>query len=189
MINISKEELSEEEFEAVIASRGFQKMLLYQRLAEGIEVLQTHDRLYESMIQAITDQHSQIDSADTTQEVLSLLQHEVKKYTEPLTTDDDEAHTLSDKLVSNQTKPTTKEGVGFDNNAEKTLQEYLEERLDEREIIELKANEIASDIGLQSTHVGGILGRWRNSEDPPFVITASESASGGNLWTIESGDD
>jgi hypothetical protein len=184
MISISKEDLSDEEFEAVVSSHGFQKMLLYQRLADGIEILQTHDQLYESMVRAITEQHSEIDSVDSIEEVLSLLEHEVETYTEPLTANSDDDPELLEP-VSSFDDATDCSGTKQDGDPEEIVCEYLEDRLEECDEVELKANEIASEIGLQSTHVGGILGRWRNAEDPPFAITASESASSGNVWIIK----
>lgn len=184
MINISKEDLTEEEFEDIIASRGFQKMLLYQRLADSIEVLRAHDRIYDSMVRAITNQHSEIDSVDAVIEVLSLLEREVATYTEPLTADNDDEPQLSTDSVSSHDDVTTTSHATVDANPEETVQAFLENRLEECDQIEMKANEIASAIGLESTHVGGILGRWRHSEDAPFTITASEESSGGNVWMI-----
>ncbi|WP_302082910.1 hypothetical protein [Salinibaculum rarum] len=187
MISVSKEQLSDEEFKTVIQSRGFQKMLLYQRLADGIEVLQTHDLLYESMVHSITERHSDIDSEDVTREVLDHLEREVARYTEPLVASDaDGSHQSQDKDIVLTDAVTTPEES--ETNPEKTVQEYLENRLEETNELNLKANEIASDLGLASTHVGGILGQWRNAENSPFAITASESASSGNVWTITTAD-
>ncbi|WP_340100496.1 hypothetical protein [Salinibaculum salinum] len=185
MISISKEDLSEEEFEAVITSSGFQKMLLYQRLADGIDVLRTHDRLYKSMIRAITEQHSEIDSVDSIEEVLSLFEHEVATYTEPLTANNDNEPELLTEPVSTFDDVPASGDATVKDDPEKIVREYLEDRFEECDEIKIKANEIASDIELRSTHVGGILGRWRNAENPPFAITASESATSGNVWTIK----
>lgn len=184
MSRISKEDLSEEELEAVISSRGFQKMMLYQRLADGIEVLQTQDRLYKSMVRVITEQHSEIDSVGSIEEVLSLLEQEIKTYTEPL---DDDKHNKSDfpGAVSVLDAGTNFNDSARDTDPGEVVREYLAEKLEDCDKIEIKAKEIASDIGFRSTHVGGILGRWRNGENPPFAITASESASSGNVWTIK----
>jgi hypothetical protein len=184
MITVSKDDLSEEEFETIIQSRGFQKMLLYQRLADGIEILRTHDRLYESLVRAITDRHSEIESADMTREVLDLLEDEIGMYTEPLEATTDETTSSPHDVAVALDDVTTDDGTG-EAEPENAVQQYLEERLEENDQIEIKANEIASVIGLHSTYVGGILGQWRQSEDAPFAISASESPGDGNIWTIE----
>jgi hypothetical protein len=159
-------------------------MLLYQRLADGIGILRTHDRLYESLVRAITERHSEIESADTTREVLDLLEDEIAMYTEPLEANTDETTSLSHDIVT--------ASAGADINAEtdeaepeNVIQQYLKDRLEDTDKVEVKANEIASAIGLQSTHIGGILGQWRQSDDAPFAISASESPGDGNIWTIE----
>jgi len=186
MISISKEDLSEEEFKAVIQSRGFQKMLLYKHLSDGIEVLRTHDRLYESMVRAITEQHDEIQSSDTTREVLSLLQDEVDTYTQPLDADDsddsDEDMTLDDLI------PSDDENLfDIDDNADprEALEQYLEQRVPAFGQIEIKSKEVSSDLGLESTLIGRILGEWRDSSDTPFLISSSDSVAGVNIWTIE----
>lgn len=113
-----------------------------------------------------------------------MLEHEVETYTEPLTANSDDGPELPEQ-VSSLDGATDFGGTKEDGGPEKIVREYLEDRLEECDEVEVKANEIASEIGLQSTHVGGILGRWRNAEDPPFAITASESASSGNVWIIK----
>lgn len=182
MITIAKDDLSEGEFEAVVQSRGFQKMLLYQRLADGIEVLQTHDLLYESMVRAITEQHSEIESIDTTREVLEHLEHEVATYTEPLTAGDSGESQLPLEETTPLEEATTGEVV--ETSPEQMVQKYLENCLTENDELEVKAKEIASAIGLRSTHIGAILGQWRQADDAPFAISASESPGSSNLWTI-----
>lgn len=136
------------------------------------------------MVRAITDRHSEIESADTTREVLDLLEDEIAMYTEPLGANTDETTPLPNDVAAALDGVTTDDGTG-ESEPENAVQQYLEERLEENETIEIKANEIASVIGLQSTHVGGILGQWRQSDDAPFAISASESPGGGNIWTIE----
>lgn len=187
MITISKEDLSDEEFEAIVSSRGFQKMLLYQRLEKGIEALRTHDLLYESMVQSITDQHSEVDSSETVQEVLSLLEQEVAKYTEPLADQDDDGPELADQSDESvlELDVAVHDSAYEEGGAEQILIDHLEERLAETDQLELKANELAPEIGLSSTHIGGILGNWRHDDDPPFSISATESAASGNLWRIQ----
>jgi hypothetical protein len=183
MTTVAPEDVSDEEFEAVISSRGFQKMLLYQRLADGIEILQMHDSLYDSLLETIVEQHSEIDSPETVEEVFSLLNQEVTTYTEPFTGSETDNPQLPEVLVSALEEATPNQDTEG-TEPEEAVREYLENRLVETDELNLKANEIASDLDLASTHVGGILGQWRNAESPPFAITASESASSGNVWTV-----
>jgi hypothetical protein len=182
MIDLEPEDLSGEEFEAVIQSRGFQKMLLYHRLADGIDVLQEHDLLFDSMVSAITERHSQFESEEATREFISLFAQEIRTYTEPF--DDD----LADAVM--ETEDDLDEGVEPDDDVERdgeaVLCEALETKLAAEEPLELKANELAADTDLHSTHVGSILGKWRKNDDSPFDVTASEAAGTGNIWTITS---
>ena len=55
---IDLDELSDEEIEAVLNTRMFQKALAYRRLAAGIEVLEEEDQIFESLVSTITKQHS-----------------------------------------------------------------------------------------------------------------------------------
>lgn len=82
MIDVS--ELSDEEIEAVVNTRGFQKMLAYRRLSDGIEVLEDEDQIFESMVASITKQHSQVRSEDSTREFFRLFRNEVETFTEGL---------------------------------------------------------------------------------------------------------
>jgi hypothetical protein len=183
MFDVSAENLSEEEVETIIQSRGFQKLLLYQRLAEILAVLKADDILYEPIMRSITEDHPEIESVDATQTAFSLFEDEVQKYTQPVTatTDETSLPLPAAALQSDATVDTETDDI----KPEEELHEYLEERLKSNDEIEMKAKEIASAIGLQSTHVGTILGRWRHAEDPPFSITASESTGSGNIWTIQ----
>jgi len=81
---ISTEDLTDEQIERVLNSRGFQKMLAYSRLADGIDVLEEEDEIFESMVNTITKQHSQVRSEASIREVLDLFQQEVATFTEPL---------------------------------------------------------------------------------------------------------
>ena len=184
MIDFSKEDLTDKEFEAVIASRGFQKMLLYQRLSDGIGAIQRHDHLYKTMVQTITDHHSEIDSVDAVNEVLSLLEREVAMYTEPLIPDDDDESQLSDDATFSYDDRTVPPNTTVGADPEETVKDFLGDQLKERDEIKMKASEIASAVGLKSTHVGGILGRWRHAEDAPFNVSALEDSSGVNTWII-----
>ena len=80
----STEDLTDEQIERVLNSRGFQKMLAYSRLADGIDVLEEEDEIFESMVNTITKQHSQVRSEASIREVLDLFQQEVATFTEPL---------------------------------------------------------------------------------------------------------
>lgn len=82
MIDIG--ELSDEEIEAVVNTRGFQKMLAYRRLSDGIEVLEDEDQIFESMVASITKQHSQVRSEESTREFFRLFRDEVETFTEGL---------------------------------------------------------------------------------------------------------
>ena len=184
MIEISKEDLSDEELETIISSRGFQKMLLYQRLADGIRVLQTHDKLYESMVQAIARRHSELDSDEAVREVLTLLEYEVSMYTEPLTTSEEDKPQLPKKVKPDPDGPISDPELQ-ETKSEEALREYLEDRLAETDELEIKASSIASDTDLSSYNIGGILGQWRHADDPPFAITAIEKTGSGNIWNIK----
>jgi len=59
---LSTDDLTDEQIEAILNTRGFRKMLAYQRLAEGIQVLADEDEIYDSLVTSITKQHSQIRS-------------------------------------------------------------------------------------------------------------------------------
>ncbi|ARS89943.1 hypothetical protein [Natrarchaeobaculum aegyptiacum] len=81
---IDVDELSAEEIEAVVNTRGFQKMLAYRRLSDGIEVLEDEDQIFESMVASITKQHSQVRSEESTREFFRLFRDEVETFTEGL---------------------------------------------------------------------------------------------------------
>lgn len=85
---ISVDELTDEQIERVLNSRGFQKMLAYQKLADGIEVLEEQDDIFSSMVENIRKQHRHVNSADSVREVLTLFVDEVKTFTEPLVDED-----------------------------------------------------------------------------------------------------
>ena len=78
------EELTEEQIEAVLNTRGFRKMLAYQRLASGIDVLADEDEIYQSLVTSITKQHKNNLSEDSVRECLRLFRVEVETFTEPL---------------------------------------------------------------------------------------------------------
>jgi hypothetical protein len=95
---IDVDELSEEEIRAVVETRGFQKMLAYRRLADGIEVLADEDQIFESMVSSITNQHSQVRSEESTREFFRLFRDEVRTFTEGLADSDDDNHATTDDL-------------------------------------------------------------------------------------------
>ena len=86
---IDLEELSEEEIHSVVNTRMFQKALAYRRLADGIEVLEDEDQVFESLVTSITKQHSQVRSEESTQEFFELFKQEVETFTEELSEEDD----------------------------------------------------------------------------------------------------
>ena len=88
---IDVDELSQEEIEHVVNTRGFQKMLAYRRLSDGIEVLEDEDQIFESMVSSITKQHSQVRSEDSTREFFRLFRDEVETFTEGLADEESSA--------------------------------------------------------------------------------------------------
>ena len=85
---ISTDDLTDEQIEAVLNTKGFQKMLAYSRLADGIDVLEDEDEIFESMVNTITKQHSSVSTESSIREVLTLFQREVSTFTEPLVDDE-----------------------------------------------------------------------------------------------------
>lgn len=86
---LSIEDLTDEQIEAILNTRGFRKMLAYQRLAEGIQVLADEDEIYDSLVTAIQKQHGSISTESSIREVLRLFRQEVETFTEPLVDADD----------------------------------------------------------------------------------------------------
>lgn len=92
---ITADDLTDEQIERVLNSQGFQKMLAYQKLAEGIEVLEEQDDIFGSMVENIRKQHKHVSSSDSVEQVLTLFAEEVKTFTEPMV-DGDEGITDDD---------------------------------------------------------------------------------------------
>jgi len=90
---IDVDELSEEEIRAVLETPAFQKSLKYRRLAQGIEVLEEDDAIYRQLVATITEQHGQVSTRASVEEVLDLFVEEVKTYTEGMdvVADDDKS--------------------------------------------------------------------------------------------------
>lgn len=86
---LTVDDLTEEQIEAILNTRGFRKMLAYQKLAEGITVLADRDEIYDSLVTNITKQHSQIRAESSTRDVLDLFRQEIETFTEPLVDTDD----------------------------------------------------------------------------------------------------
>jgi hypothetical protein len=84
MERITVDDLTDDQIEAILNTRGFRKMLAYQRLAEGVEVLEDQDEIYDSLVTSITKQHSQVRSESSVRDVLKLFREEVETFTEPL---------------------------------------------------------------------------------------------------------
>lgn len=81
---LTVDDLTEEQIEAVLNTRGFRKMLAYQKLAEGVAVLSDRDEIYDSLVTSITKQHSQIRAESSVRDVLDLFRQEIETFTEPL---------------------------------------------------------------------------------------------------------
>jgi len=86
---IDTDELSDEEIEAVLNTSAFQKSLRYRRLAQGIEVLEEDDSIYKQLVARITEQHSNVSTTASVEEVLDLFVEEVKTYTEGMALEDE----------------------------------------------------------------------------------------------------
>jgi hypothetical protein len=95
-IDINVDELSDEEIESVLNTSAFQKALKYRRLAQGIEVLEENDAIYNQLVSTITSRHGQVRSEDSVREVLDLFVEEVKTYTEDLSAEDEDGNGLED---------------------------------------------------------------------------------------------
>jgi hypothetical protein len=101
---IDTDELSEEEIDAVVNTRMFQKALAYRRLADGIGVLEDEDQLFESLVTSITKQHSSVTTEASTREFFRLFREEVETFTEELTDEDEDGGDVGDlrKLVTDE---------------------------------------------------------------------------------------
>ncbi|WP_250864836.1 hypothetical protein [Halorientalis regularis] len=174
----SSSEFSEEEIAATLQSRGFLQMLLYQKLDDGLKLIKDQDSLRDAVAADLTDQHSRIESEEITQEFLDIFADEVLTWSEPMIDGADDTIQIT---ISNPAEQWSESST----DAEASVQDYLESRLSETSPVKLKANEIADEIGLKSTHVGAILGRWRKSNDAPVSVSVSEMVNGSNIWKIE----
>lgn len=173
-------ELTEEDLRAVFQSRGFQQILFYQQLASGVEILQNNEVLLDGIVANLTKEHSQIESEEITREFLTILCREITTPLEPV--DNDVSNKIQQQLFD--FRQPAKETSASPDEAESTVKEFLNSQLEDVDEVELKAKDIAAETGLKSTHVGSILGRWRQSDDAPFVVSASEYAGRGNTWEI-----
>lgn len=93
---IDTDELSEEEIDAVVNTRMFQKALAYRRLADGISVLEDEDQVFESLVTSITKQHSSVTTDGSTREFFRLFREEVETFTEELTDEDEDGGDVGD---------------------------------------------------------------------------------------------
>lgn len=91
---LTADDLTDEQVEAIINTRGFRKMLAYNKLAEGVTVLEERDEIFDSLVTNITKQHSQIRSEQSVRDVLDLFRKEVETFTEPLVDADDEGEAV-----------------------------------------------------------------------------------------------
>jgi hypothetical protein len=81
---IDTDDLTDEQIERVLNTRGFQKMLGYTRLADGIEVLEAEDEIFDSLVESIRKQHSNVNSEASVREFFELFVDEIETFTEPL---------------------------------------------------------------------------------------------------------
>jgi hypothetical protein len=174
-------EFTSDDLEAVFGSLGFQKTLIYQQLDDGIEAIVNHEHLFESLVSAITNQHSQVDSEEVTREFITALHREIRAHSESI--DSDTAKRIQTQAL-NQCR-AARTAASNTTDAAGTVEEYLASRLEEEDVLQVQSRTIAESVGLKSRHVGQILGTWRNSDGAPFEVTASETAGEGNLWTIQ----
>ena len=91
---LSVDDLTEDQIEAVINTRGFRKMLAYQQLAEGVDVLADEDEIFDSLVTSILKQHSSVKSEGSIREVLRLFVEEIQTFTEPLVDNDNGAESV-----------------------------------------------------------------------------------------------
>ena len=103
---IDPDELSDDEIEAVLQTSAFQKALKYRRLAQGIEVLEEDDAIYNQLVATITDRHSSVSTSSSVEEVLDLFVEEVQTYTQGMNLEPDDqkatAGDLEDVLVNEE---------------------------------------------------------------------------------------
>ena len=175
------EEFTPDDLEAVFGSLGFQKTLVYQQLDDGIEAIVNHERLFESLVSAITNQHSQVDSQEVTREFITALHREIRAHTESL--DSDTAKRIQTQALNQCQAARVAESNTTD--AAGTVKEYVADRLEQEDVLQVQSRTIAGSVGLKSRHVGQILGTWCSSENAPFEVTTSETVGEGNLWKIQ----
>lgn len=174
--------LTRDAIEATLNSPGFRKMILYHRLAEDIEVLEDGDLLFDSLVARTTANTPDVDDEDLTRAILLQFASEVRTYTAPLDEelpDQFRGWSLDADLDSEPATPPA------DTDPAEQLRQYLEARFQETDVIEMKAKEIADELGLKSIHVGTILGKWRKSDTAPVAVAASETIGSSNVWRIE----
>lgn len=73
-------------------------------LADGIEVLEDEDQVFESLVNSITKQHSSVTTEASTREFFRLFREEVETFTESLVDEEDQAETedLQDLVVDDR---------------------------------------------------------------------------------------
>lgn len=105
-MNIDLEELSDEEIQAILQTPAFQKAAQYRRLAQGIEVLEEDDAIYQQLVRTIESRHPTVNTVSSIEETLDLLVEEVNTYTEDLGVDEsddvDEEDPLQNVIVDEE---------------------------------------------------------------------------------------
>jgi len=181
MESFDPREITDDEIRAALQSHAFQQILFYQRLASGISILEENKTLVDLIVQTWTERHSEIESEDLTRELITILGNDIYAAVEPA---DNE---IADKILTRvDVQKHTDDSPLTQDEAKAMIKENLESRLRDTDTVELRAKEIATETGLKSTHVGGILGRWRKSDDAPFDISASKDGRDSTTWVIES---
>lgn len=107
MTGLDPDDLTDEQIRRVLQTRGFAKMLAYTKLADGIEVLEEQDAIYDSMVNSITERHSSVSTKASVEEFFDLFVDEVTTYTEDMTEEDAEMaaeneETLEDVFISDE---------------------------------------------------------------------------------------
>ncbi len=98
---LDPDDIPDDVLEQIINTKGFQRMVAYSKLADGIEVLEENDALYESLVNSITTRSRNVSSETTVEEILDLLVDEVKEYTADMAeeADGDEEYEHMDPAV------------------------------------------------------------------------------------------
>lgn len=87
---IDPDDLTDEQIARVLNTNGFQRMLAYTKLADGVGVLADEDEIFDSLVESIRKQHSTVNSEDSVREFFRLFRREIETFTEPMVAEDDD---------------------------------------------------------------------------------------------------